>query len=243
MAFAASEWEFRARFWNIWVTFWAGFLLYIVDHRPLALTLALRLSPGANDAQAIHLVKCVFAVGTALVIIAAAIRSWAEAYLHSSIVHDAALHGEQLVADGPYRYVRNPLYLGNMFLSVGVGLLATLPGFLVIAIGNFVIVYRLILREEATLLASQGESYRRYFAAVPRLLPSLAPRVPASGARPNWTDGITGEIFMWSGAAAMAVYTATLRFGLFWIVFGTGLAIYFLQAWVRQRAKKRAARI
>jgi hypothetical protein len=120
-------------------------------------------------------------------------------------------------------------------------LMATLPGFLVIALGNFLIVYRLILREEETLLASQGDSYRRYFAAVPRLIPSLTPRVPASGARPNWVDGLTGEMFMWAAAVAMAVYSATLRIGLFWTVFGAGLAIYFLQAWIRHRGKKSAA--
>jgi protein-S-isoprenylcysteine O-methyltransferase Ste14 len=241
MAFVGTEWEFRARFWTIWVSYWAGFSLYAVDHRPLALTLVMRFFPGANDAQAIHLVKCVFAAGTALVVIAAGIRTWAEAYLHSSIVHDAALHGEQLVADGPYRHLRNPLYLGNMFLAVGVGVMASLPGFFVIALGNFLIVYRLITREELTLLASQGESYRKYYAAVPRLIPSLTPRVPASGARPNWLDGITGELFMWAAAVAMAVYSATLNFKLFWIVFGAGIVIYFLQSWVRQRAKKRIA--
>jgi protein-S-isoprenylcysteine O-methyltransferase Ste14 len=241
MPFAATEWEFRSRFWTIWLSYWIGFLLYAVDHRPLALSLVLRFFPAANDAQAIHLVKCIFAVGTALVVIAAGIRSWAEAYLHSSIVHDAALHGEQLVADGPYRHLRNPLYLGNMFLAVGVGLMATLPGFFVIALGNFLIVYRLILREEMTLLESQGESYKRYFAAVPRLIPSLAPRVPASGARPNWADGITGELFMWAAAAAMTVYAATLQLKLFWGVFGAGMVIYFLQSFVRERRRKSAA--
>src|SRR5579862_6201566 len=241
MSFAASEAEFRGRFWTIWLSYWIGFLLYIVDHRPLALTVVLRLFPTATDAQAIRWLKCIFAIGTGLVVIASAIRSWAEAYLHSSIVHDAALHGEQLVADGPYRYLRNPLYLGNMFLALGVGLLATLPGFFVIALGNFLIVYRLILREEESLLASQGDSYRRYFAAVPRLIPSLRPRVPASGARPNWVDGITGELFMWAAAVSMAVYAATLQIKLFWVIFGAGLLVYFLQSWIRQRAKKRVA--
>ncbi len=87
-------------------------------------------------------------------------------------------------------------------------MLASRSGFLVISIGMWIFVYRLILREETTLLQSQGESYRRYLAAVPRLLPSLTPRVPASGAKANWLDGFTGELFMWGGAAAMAVFTA-----------------------------------
>ena len=241
MAFVGTEWEFRARFWTIWLSYWIGFGLYAVDHKPLALRVVAWLAPTATDAQAIHWVKCTFAAGTVLVVIAAGIRSWAEAYLHSSIVHDAALHGEQLVADGPYRHVRNPLYLGNMFLAAGVGLLATVPGFFVIAIGNFLIVYRLITREEVTLLASQGESYRKYWEAVPRLIPSLRARVPASGARPDWADGITGELFMWSAAAAMAVYSATLHFKLFWIVFGSGILLYFVQSYVRSRRKKFAA--
>ncbi len=242
MSFAGTEWEFRSRFWTIWATYWIGFVLYAEDRRPLALDVALRLSHTASDAQVIHIVKCLFAAGTVFVVIAAGIRTWAEAYLHSSIVHDAALHGEQLVADGPYRHLRNPLYLGNMFLAIGVGFMASLPGFLVIVVGNFLIVYRLILREEATLLASQGESYRQYFAAVPRLLPSLTPRVPASGARPNWLDGITGEFFMWSAAAAMAVYTATLQLKFFGIVFGAGIVVYFLQSYLRQHRKKSAAK-
>lgn len=180
------------------------------------------------------------AVGTAFTALAALIRTWAGAYLHSSIIHDAGLHGEQLVADGPYRHLRNPLYLGNMFLAVGVGFLASRSGFVVIVLGMLLIVYRLLLREEPTLLASQGESYRRYCDAVPRLWPSLSPRVPASGAKPNWVDGFSGEMMMWAAAVAMAVFTITGSIVYFWIVFGTGLAIYFLQAFLRRRAKKSA---
>jgi hypothetical protein len=101
-------------------------------------------------------------------------------------------------------------------------------------------VYRLVLREETTLLQSQGDTYRRYFAAVPRMLPSLAPRVPSSGAKPNWLDGFTGELFMWAGAAAMAVFTLTRNILYFWITFGTGLAIYFLQNYLRSRGKSAA---
>jgi protein-S-isoprenylcysteine O-methyltransferase Ste14/type IV secretory pathway TrbD component len=243
MSFQASEFEFRTRFWFIFGIFWLGFLLYLVD--PVNVSVALsRLvlggHPDESSSQFGHVVTTFFALGTLSVALGALIRSWAESYLHSSIVHDAELHGEQLVADGPYRHVRNPLYLGNLFLAIGVGLLASRSGFLVISIGMWLFVYRLILREETTLVQSQAEGYRRYLGAVPRLLPALAPRIPASGAKPNWLDGFTGELFMWSGTAAMAVFTVTKNVLYFWLVFGLGIAIYFLQSYLRGR-KKRAA--
>jgi protein-S-isoprenylcysteine O-methyltransferase Ste14 len=243
MSFQATEFEFRMRFWFIFGIFWLGFLLYFVDHVNASVALSRLILDGHPDehsARFAHYVIGFFALGTLGVALGALIRSWAESYLHSSIVHDAALHGEQLVADGPYRRVRNPLYLGNLLLAVGIGLLASRSGFLVISIGMWLFVYRLILREETTLLQSQGESYRRYFAAVPRMLPSLAPRVPSSGAKPNWLDGFTGELFMWAGAAAMAVFTLTRNLLYFWITFGAGLAVYFLQSFIRSRGKAAA---
>ena len=243
MSFQASEGEFRNRFWIIAAIIWAGFLLYSIDHVNAAEALT-RLLLRTTDESSAAFGRCITALfwfATLIVAIGALIRSWAESYLHSSIVHDAALHGEQLVADGPYRRVRNPLYLGNLFLAVGLGFLASRSGFFVISIGMFVFVYRLILREETTLLQSQGESYSRYFDAVPRLIPSLRPRVAASGAKPNWLDGFFGEIFMWGGAAAMAVFTITERLRYFWIAFGAGFVIYFLQYLLRFRRRKSPA--
>jgi protein-S-isoprenylcysteine O-methyltransferase Ste14 len=243
MSFQATEFEFRMRFWFIAGIFWLGFLLYSIDHVNASVALSRLIlggHPDENSTQFGHYVIGFFALGTLSAALGALIRSWAESYLHSSIVHDPALHGEQLVADGPYRHVRNPLYLGNLLLAPGIGLLASRSGFLVISIGMWLFVYRLLLCEETTLLQSQGESYRRYLSAVPRLLPSLTPRVPAGGAKPNWLDGFTGELFIWSGAAAMAVFTATRSLFYFWLVFGVGLGIYFLQSYLRSRKKPAA---
>jgi protein-S-isoprenylcysteine O-methyltransferase Ste14 len=240
--FQASEFEFRARFWFIFGLFGLGFSLYFVDRVNVSVALS-RLflgHPDENSAQFGHAVIAFFALGTVFVTLGALFRSWAESYLHSSIVHDAALHTERIVADGPYRRVRNPLYLGTMFLAIGVGFLASRSGFLVIAVGMWIFEYRLILREEATLLESQGESYRRYYAAVPRFLPAVAPRVPASGAKPNWRDGFIGELLMWSAAAAMVIFTVTRNIYYFWAVYGLGLAIYFLQSYMRTRNKPAA---
>jgi len=242
MNFQASEGEFRNRFWIIGGIIWAGFLMYFFDHVNASDAFARILLHTQDESSATfgRVMTALFALGTLIVTIGALIRSWAESYLHSSIVHDAALHGEQLVADGPYRRVRNPLYLGNLFLAIGLGFLASRIGFFIIAIGMLIIVYRLILREETTLLQSQGEGYRRYFDAVPRLWPALTPRVPAAGAKPNWVDGFTGELFMWGGAGAMLAFTLTRNLAYFWIVFGAGMLIYFLQSWLRTRRKPAA---
>jgi protein-S-isoprenylcysteine O-methyltransferase Ste14 len=243
MNFQATEFEFRNRSWIIAAIFTLGFFLYNFD--PVNLSVALSRvilggPPEVSSAAFGHWITAFFLLATWIVAVGALLRSWAESYLHSSVVHDAALHGEHLVADGPYRHVRNPLYLGSLFLAIGLGFLASRSGFLLISIGMFLFVYRLILREEATLLQSQGESYRRYLAAVPRLFPSLSPRLPAAGARPNWLDGFTGEILLWGAALAMAVFTRTRSLRDFWIVFGAGLGIYFLQAYLRSRRKPAA---
>ena len=63
--------------------------------------------------------------------------------------------------------------------------MASRIGFLVLVLGVIGFNYRLIIREEAGILASQGGVYDAYRAAVPRLLPALRPRVPSGNATPN----------------------------------------------------------
>ena len=51
------------------------------------------------------------------------LRTWGAAYLSSAVVQDGVMHGRAVVADGPYRYVRNPLYLGTWLHMFALGLL------------------------------------------------------------------------------------------------------------------------
>jgi protein-S-isoprenylcysteine O-methyltransferase Ste14 len=229
--FAATPFEFRHRFWIIGATFSLGFSLFWFDHLPAWVVIARRLGGSGEGFEPWS--RAVLGLGAALCILAALLRSWAEAYLHSSVVHDRALHAERLVADGPYRRMRNPLYLGLMLLAVGLGVTASPTGYAVITVLLVVFGYRLILREEADLLGSQGESYRRYLDAVPRLLPSLRPRVPAGETRPNWTDGLVGETFLWSFAAAMTIYAITEQLTWFGAVTTLGFLAYFVQGKLR----------
>jgi protein-S-isoprenylcysteine O-methyltransferase Ste14 len=238
MSFAATDFEFKQRFWFIGAIVFLGFFCYQFDKTNFAAALAHKIlgsgvpidSPLFDRYQ-----LAIIAAGAAIVALGALVRSWAESYLHSSIVHDAAIHSDQLVAEGPYRHLRNPLYLGNDLLAVGLGTLASRLGFVVMVAGMIVFTYRLILREEAGLLATQGESYRRYFNAVPRLWPSLLPRIPSGRAQPNWRDGFSGEIFFWCFAAAMLAFVFTQRASVLWTVIAIGFVIYFLQAYLRKR--------
>jgi protein-S-isoprenylcysteine O-methyltransferase Ste14 len=238
MSWRATEFEFHNRFWIISGTFCLGFSCYAWDHMNMSVAVARMILGGLHSPLAGPLIRAILTVGVVMVTLAVLVRSWAEAYLHSSVVHDSELHFDRLVADGPYRRVRNPLYLGNILLAFGMGPMASRMGFFVLVAGTVPFVYRLILREEAGLLESQGEGYRRYFETVPRLWPSWRPRVPAGGGRPNWVDGLVGETCMWGLAVGMAVFDVTLRLVHFWSIMGAGFAVYFLQAWLRKRRAK-----
>lgn len=234
----ATEFEFKHRFWFLAGIFWVGLACYRFDHANAAVALAglipssfVHGSSLAVFPQSLHLI---FGFGGLLAVLAAAIRTWAAAYLHSSIVHDQALHSEGLVADGPFRWMRNPLYDGGILLAAGMGLLASRIGWFVITFGWLLFYYRLVLREEAALTESQGESFRAYCAAVPRFLPALRPRVKSSGALSQWGQAFGGEMFMWGFAASVVAFAITLQIKTFYIVLGASFICYMLY-WIARR--------
>src|ERR1700743_393665 len=94
-------------------------------------------------------------------------------------------------------------------MACGIARTASRSGFAALVLGVTFFQYRLTLREEGALKATQGESYLRYLAAVPRLIPSLRPRVPAGGMRPRWGQAFLGELFMWAFASMFVLFVAT----------------------------------
>ncbi|WP_260735863.1 methyltransferase family protein [Tunturiibacter lichenicola] len=125
------------------------------------------------------------------------LRTWASAYLDPTVVKAGAMHGDSVVASGPYRYLRNPLYFGTMIHTFALALLMPPSGalFCVFAIAFFQV--RLIAGEEFYLTAKLGAPYIAYCARVPRLFPSMTPRVPASATQPAWLTAFLSEIYMW----------------------------------------------
>jgi protein-S-isoprenylcysteine O-methyltransferase Ste14 len=76
-----------------------------------------------------------------------------------------------LVLAGPYRFSRNPDYIGQTLLCAGVGLLFDAPLAIVGGMVAFVLVDRTVVpREERYLEQRFGEPYRQYRRRVPRWL-------------------------------------------------------------------------
>ncbi|HTC37178.1 MAG TPA: methyltransferase [Bryobacteraceae bacterium] len=206
----ATDFEFRQRWWCFGIICAVSYSFLAVDHVPAGGRLADVLMAWTHwpESFALHVV---FGAAAALMFLAALVRTWGSAYLGRTVVHDAALHGEQLRADGPYRHVRNPLYFGNVLMSVAMGLVAPVIGCAVMIAAMIVFSYRLIGREEPVLEAEQGERYHAFVRAVPRLWPSISARIPASGAAPDWINGLSAEAFFWSFALGLLGFAITLN--------------------------------
>ena len=77
------------------------------------------------------------------------------------------------VATGPYRLMRNPMYVGAWLTIVGVALLLRSTGILAMSLAALLCAHLfVILYEEPTLTAKFGASYERYRATVPRWIPN-----------------------------------------------------------------------
>jgi protein-S-isoprenylcysteine O-methyltransferase Ste14 len=76
-----------------------------------------------------------------------------------------------LVESGPYRYTRNPIYIGIVIFYFGLAIVLTSAWMLLLLIPVLIILQRgVVEREETYLQAKFGDVYRKYQARVPRWL-------------------------------------------------------------------------
>ena len=223
----ASEAEFRYRFYFLAAIYFCAFGVTGFHHRPTAAWLAEKLAGSLRAAPGHAELRVLLLVAGLLAVAAAGLRTWAAAYLNSQVVHDPRLHGERLVADGPYRYLRNPLYLGGILLALAFGAYTSPLGLSLLLIGHVVFYARLIAREEAQLAQSQGTGFLEYRRRVPALWPAWGPRLAASGARAAWAQAWAGEMLMWLFAAALLLTGATLEFRLLWPAVAAAFVLWF----------------
>jgi protein-S-isoprenylcysteine O-methyltransferase Ste14 len=104
------------------------------------------------------------------------------------------MKADAVTAGGPYRYVRNPLYIGVWCMVAALAFLMTPIGALVTMLLITFFQFRLILGEEAFLAGQIGQPYQDYLRAVPRLIPRLRTTLPPSTAKPQWIRAFLTEL-------------------------------------------------
>ena len=78
----------------------------------------------------------------------------------------------KLVKEGPYKYSRNPIGLGNMLYTVGLGIIIQSVCYIILAVAwyTLILVYDYFI-EEKQLEKKFGEEYREYRKSTPFLIP------------------------------------------------------------------------
>jgi protein-S-isoprenylcysteine O-methyltransferase Ste14 len=230
----ASKIEFRLRmaimvivvvlgFWSPWIEAWG------TGHRISTLVwLAIELSR-AGLLSFSGAVPVVIVLGALIAAAGAVLRVWGTAYLGYGTVHHEQMQAGVMMADGPYRYVRNPLYVGGWCMMAAMAFLMPPTGALFAMTLLTVFLLRLILAEEAFLTGQLGEAYREYLRAVPRLIPRLRASLPAAGHKPHWGIALLSElnpigvfialaVLSWSYSYRLMLQGVLVSFGLSLVV-------------------------
>lgn len=118
------------------------------------------------------------AIGSALIVMGELIRLSGVRYAGGA-TRTRKVGAPILCTDGPYSYVRNPLYVGNIIIYAGIILFAgggRVWLLLGLTLTFFFVQYGLIISlEEETLRGKFGKRYEAYVSLVPRLIPRLSP--------------------------------------------------------------------
>jgi protein-S-isoprenylcysteine O-methyltransferase Ste14 len=171
----------------------------------------------------------VTAIALACLVMGTILRVWGTAYLGHGVMRDTAMQGSRFVVAGPYRYVRNPLYLGAWLLACGASILMPPGGACFFLIAFSIFVFLLISSEERFLSIKLGDAYQQYRRRVPRLLPHASAVAVTLAERPEWVQAALAEtypiaftvcfaIFAWRYNARVLIQCLLICYGLSLVV-------------------------
>jgi len=87
---------------------------------------------------------------------------------------EGKVYAEELVTTGIFNHCRNPLYVGNILMLLGVGVLSNSLLYVAVVMPLFLIIYQaIVLAEENFLRNKFGASFDQYCSRVNRWIPSL----------------------------------------------------------------------
>lgn len=110
-------------------------------------------------------------VGFMIALTGELLRLWGVSWAGSETRTTGGVGGTFLVISGPFAHVRNPLYVGNIFMYLGLGIMsmALFPYLQIVAILFFIFQYHTIVKEEEEFLKTKFTGdYQNYLNNVPR---------------------------------------------------------------------------
>jgi protein-S-isoprenylcysteine O-methyltransferase Ste14 len=134
----------------------------------------------------------VFPLGLSIFALGVALRFWAQCHLHYRLRVRKAL-----TTSGPYHYVRNPIYIGNLLIVGGLCVVSELIWLVPAMLLWTVAVYRGTVRyEEYHLTQKYGVPYTEFLRRVPRWMPRLPllPELLAPSVRPFFAASARAEL-------------------------------------------------
>ena len=117
-------------------------------------------------------------IGFVIALVGELIRLWGVSWAGSETRTTGGVGGTFLIISGPFAYVRNPLYVGNILMYLGLGIMsfALFPYLQIVALIFFLIQYYYIVKEEEKFLREKfNEGYKDYCAYVPAFFPRILP--------------------------------------------------------------------
>lgn len=150
-------------------------------------------------------------LGILIAIVGEAFRMWAVGYLGRKS-RSQQVQAKGLVTAGPYSFVRNPLYFGNLLICLGLSLITGSLIAVISCLAYFMIFYRRIISSEERYLFLQfKDEYIEYCRRVRRLIPRFTlPAFTRKGTF-NWR-GLSKEYNTIVAIITMFILLETLNF-------------------------------
>lgn len=137
-------------------------------------------------------------IGFAMALFGEFWRLWGVSYAGSETRTTGGVGGTFLVVSGAYAHLRNPLYLGNilMYIGIGVASMALFPYLQIVALAFFFWQYSVIIKEEENFLRGKfGNKFDDYCSSVQKIIPGFSKYENPGIEQPqfNLSDGLRSE--------------------------------------------------
>jgi protein-S-isoprenylcysteine O-methyltransferase Ste14 len=200
---SASNFEYRNRHAIIVLVYALAYACYNLDHLNV-LYAVMPSDLGAHQKDLI--VRSLYIAATVIAAASALLLTATTAYRPNSPLSERS----RLRVDGPFRYVRNPHYFGYFLLLIALGTFQSRLGLPIMLLVETIFLVRLVGHEEMLLDQKYRECFALYRHAVPRIIPSLRPRINPSGEVPLWLFAFRKNAFQWACVVTLLAFAVTL---------------------------------